>query len=164
MPSVFLPFVVNATTVIGEGAPSVADQLFAMMRDDPLQQRVGMVLDARLAKAIQLHCEDCLRRGYFSHESPEGVWSNKRVRLAGYGLPNWYADDANYVESLGGGYETAEKVWASWLLSPTHRKHVLGEVQFYRDQTFVGVGFAFRIGAPLFDFVWGLVTAPPEVT
>lgn len=164
MPTVFAPFIVNASTVIGEGDASIAEQLFERMKADPLQGRVGMTLDARLAKAAQAHCEDCLRRGYFSHMTPEGVWSNKRVRLTGYKLPDWYADNLNYVESIGGGYETVEEVWAAWLDSPDHRTHVLGLIPFYAEQVNVGVGYAALDGAPLFDFVWGLVSAPLEVT
>lgn len=160
MPKIFLPSVKNEGGVAGESSP--ADELFALMVADPGQKRVGMRLDARLAKAAQLHCEDCLRRGYFSHETPEGVWSNKRVRLTGYVLPNWYDDDKNYVESLDGGQQTVELAWQAWLDSPVHRTHVLGLIPFYAEQICVGVGYFFLPNASLFKHCWAVVSCPPE--
>ena len=164
MPTTYLSYVANANTVIGgTGQPSgMAAQLFERMRSDPLQKRPTVVWSVQLANAAQSHCEDMVRRGYFSHESPEGVWPNKRARLAGYALPDWYLDDKNNIESIAGGYTTVDEVWDGWLLSPMHRLHVLGE-ESYVSQIYVGCGFFALIDAPLFDTCWAVVSAPEEV-
>lgn len=151
-----LPFVVNAVSW------GMTAQLFDVMRSNPLQRRLHCVWDSRLAYAAQAHAEDMVRRGYFSHTTPEGICSNGRVRAQGYKLPNGYPDSKNFVESIGGGYETVEAVWQGWLDSPDHRRHVLGETDFYAGQTNVGIGYAAQTNAPLFDAAWVLLSAPDE--
>lgn len=160
MPKIFLPSVKNESGVSGESSP--ADELFDLFAGSPLQQRAVCIWHPLLAQAAQSHAEDMLHRGYFSHTSPEGVWSNKRVRITGYRLVDWFRDDTNNVESIGAGYATVGELWQAWLLSPMHRLHVLGE-QSYGIQINVGVGYAAQVGAPLFGVTWVLVSAPPEV-
>lgn len=157
-----LPFVANNAVMGGTGEPhGMAAELFALMVADPLQKRPVCVWDSRLAQAAQAHCEDMVRRGYFSHESPDGVWPNKRARLAGYALVDWYKDDHNNIESIGGGYATAGEVWDGWLKSPLHRLHVLGE-ESYVNQVNVGTGYFALYDAPLFDVCWAVVSAQAE--
>jgi hypothetical protein len=164
MTTIWLPYVTNATTIVGgTGEPSgMAALLYDTMRHDPLQKRPTCVWSVPLAHAAQSHCEDMVRRGYFSHTSPEGIWPNKRARLAGYKLAD-FEDDKNNIESIGGGYKTVDEVWTGWLFSPLHRLHVLGE-ESYASQVNVGTGYFMMVDAPLFDVCWAVVSAPVELT
>lgn len=164
MPVNRLPYIANAATVIGEGGPSGnVGALFDLMRHDPAQRRPSCTWDSRLARCAQEHCEDMVKRGYFAHVTPEGMWPNKRARLAGYDLVSWFADNANNCESIGGGYATAGEVWDAWLKSPLHRPHCLGE-ESYASQIFIGAGYFAQADAPLFDICWAIVSCLPEVS
>ncbi len=152
------------TEPVGQYDPDVAGLLFDLLVSDPQQRRGRCIWDERLAKCAQEHAIDMATRGYFSHLTPEGVNANKRARLAGYALPNWYDDDKNYIESIAGGQDTAGIAWAMLLNSPVHRTHLLGLTKFYAEQTFVGTGFAYVPTSTQFKRCYVIVSAPPEVT
>ena len=50
-------------------------------------------LDAILNEAAQKHAEDMLRRGYYSHRSPEGETGMDRYRAAGGGTSQVVAEN-----------------------------------------------------------------------
>ena len=47
----------------------------------------------------------------------------------------------NQVEAVAGGYPTPSSVWKAFKQSTAHRQHLLGELDFYREQQYIGVGF-----------------------
>jgi uncharacterized protein YkwD len=52
-------------------------------------------------------------RGYFSHDTPEGLTPEDRIRAAGY-------RGCSVGEDLAAAYATAEEVVAAWLASTDH--------------------------------------------
>lgn len=93
---------------------------------------------------------------------PDGYGPNKAVTLAGYELPEWWGDDldANFIESLAAGSPDAASAFNAWISSEGHRIHVLGEVDFFREQTRYGIGYAHVPGSPYTRY-YVFVSAPP---
>jgi uncharacterized protein YkwD len=98
--------------------------------------------DAAAARAAQAHTDDMVRRGYFSHVSPEGGNVGTRVTAAG---ASWRA----VAENIASGPPTAETVVRGWLASPLHRANI--ENCVYTRQ---GVGYR--------DGVWTHVFYTPR--
>ncbi|GAA1335009.1 CAP domain-containing protein [Saccharothrix algeriensis] len=84
-------------------------------------------VDERVVDAAQGHSDDMSARGYFSHETPEGVDFATRMREAGYPDPGG--------ENIAKGQRTPESVMKAWLGSEGHRRNVL-DCRF----TAIGVG------------------------
>lgn len=87
-------------------------------------------LDPNLAKGAQMKAEDMATRGYFAHESPEGI------------MPWYWFDqvDYNFVyagENLAINFIDSREVTDAWLASPTHRANILNN-----HFTEVGIGIA----------------------
>jgi uncharacterized protein YkwD len=85
-----------------------------------------LVGKARLGLAANRHAADMVRRGYFAHDSPDGVGFVDRLRRAGYmrGCASWAAG-----ETLAWGWGTESSPWsrvAAWMHSPPHRAVLLG--------------------------------------
>ncbi len=133
-----------------------------LVKDDPLQARKKMVHDERLHLVARRRALDMAKRDYFSHTDPDGIGPNKVARLAGYRLPYFYSKkrDANNIESVAAGQETAQDAYDAWIKSSAHRSHLRGE-GFFKSQTRYGVGYAFREGTK-FRHYYVFVTAPPE--
>jgi uncharacterized protein YkwD len=73
--------------------------------------------DAAAAQAAQAHTDDMVRRGYFSHVSPEGGNVGGRLRAAG---AQWRA----VAENIASGQPTAQAVVQGWLGSSGHRANI----------------------------------------
>jgi uncharacterized protein YkwD len=67
--------------------------------------------------------------------------ANYLVRQAGYVLPSSYPSDGNNLESIAAGYPTAAATWSGWMDSPDHKRHLLGEIDFFAAQTSYGIGY-----------------------
>ena len=129
----------------------------------PDQGRPFMNCNPILAQVARERALDMGTRNYFSHTNPDGFGPNYLVRQAGYALPTWYdvANDANNIESISGGYSTAATAWAGWLNSAGHRVHVLGQEEFWADQTNFGIGYAY-VPNSTYRHYWVFISAPPE--
>lgn len=151
--SIYMPIIRTVDTRRG-----ALSRLFEM---DPGQRRPVRRMDGILMAVAQAKAADMAKRGYFGHRDPDGHGPNWLLRAAGYPLPGWYgrADDANNVESLAGGYPTAEDAWAGWLASERgHRRHALGESDFFRRQDEYGVGFVEALDSQWITY-WVLISA-----
>jgi uncharacterized protein YkwD len=84
-----------------------------------------------LATAARGHSQDMAARGYFDHDTPEGVGPFQRAQAAGY--PNAYVG-----ENIGSGYTDAAKAMAGWMNSPGHCRNIMTA-----DYVSLGVGYAF---------------------
>lgn len=71
-----------------------------------------------LAVIARNHASDMARRGYFSHNTPEGYTTRQRLNWQGYN-PHLLA------ENIAGNYHTPEEVIAGWLESPSHCKSLM---------------------------------------
>jgi len=122
-----------------------------------------LIWDARLSKVARARAQDMAKRGYFSHVDPDGRGPNWHVTQAGYRLPiKWTAfDKANQIESILGGYASAEAAFKYWLDSPKHATHLLARSAFYQEQTRYGIGYA-NVPNSEFKHYWVFLSAPPE--
>jgi uncharacterized protein YkwD len=78
--SVALNFKVNNFRIDRE----VEQEMFVLVNKERMQQGVGkVVFDEKLAQAGRDHCEDMLKRSYFSHYTPEGLSPFDRMMNAG---------------------------------------------------------------------------------
>ncbi len=120
-----------------------------------------MALDPILTAVARARAQDMATRRYFSHTNPDGYGPNALVRAAGYELPvAWNGRSANFIESIGAGYATAEAAWDGWMHSSSHRTHLLASTSFYRGQTNFGIGSYSDPSSP-FRRYWVIITAPP---
>lgn len=123
------------------------------------QERPVLMSDDKLMRTAQYRATDMASLGYFDHVDREGVWPNKRVRYHDYVLPESWPDDTNYVESIGMGFSTPEGCIEAMYASDPHRPHVTGNVPFFFQQIYFGVGYRENVnGFPYYV----LITAPPE--
>ncbi len=73
--------------------------------------------DARLADAARKHSADMAKRGYFDHNTPEGVTPWDRVKAEGYQQPS--------AENIAAGQRTPQEVVTAWMNSSGHRENIL---------------------------------------
>lgn len=88
-----------------------------------------MTSDSRLAKAAASHSADMSQRNYFSHNTPEGVTFDQRIKAAGYSRPG--------AENIAKGSTTASQTMTMWMNSSGHRANILN-----CSLTKIGVGVA----------------------
>lgn len=87
----------------------------------------AVAVDARIERAARKHSADMAERDYFSHDTPEGVGFEERIRDEGYPRPGG--------ENIAKGYRGAADVMAAWMDSDGHRANILN-----CDLTTIGVG------------------------
>jgi len=107
--------------------------------------RPPVALNPALGNSAMFKANEIADFDYFSHQSAvTGKWPNELAREHGFSLPDWWADDANYIESLQGGSVDPYLVLGSFAGSPSHRVHIFGEGSFgaggFADYDQVGVG------------------------
>lgn len=112
-----------------------------------------LAINDHLASAAGFRADEMARYDYFAHQSPiTGLWPNKIARNHGYRLPYYWPDAANNIESIHRGNPTILGVLQSFVNSPTHRNHVMGQGWF-------GTHEEIGVGAHLGDRVWAILTA-----
>lgn len=73
-----------------------------------------------LFQVAQQHAADMARRGYFSHDTPEGLTPGERTENAGY---TWISQG----ENIAVGYTSVKDVLNSWLASPMHCRGIMND-------------------------------------
>ncbi len=141
------------------------EQEFANLMVNAAGQRRNRALmkpDARLVSVARARARDMANRDYFDHVNPDGNAVNILVRNTGYPLPAFYTSSRslNYMESIAGGTATAQSAWSSLLSSGPHKRHLLAEDSFYREQTTFGIGHYYSPGSR-YQHYWVIITAPP---
>jgi uncharacterized protein YkwD len=117
----------------------ILDAVNAARREKRLRP---LVLEPRLAVAAQRHAEAMRDRGFYSHDTPEGLTARDRILAAGY--------PARVVgENIAEGQFTVAEVMNGWLNSPAHRRNIL-EPSF----TQLGVGLAIGRFDARYRLVW----------
>ncbi len=169
----YLPIVIKDGDIF-EGTPKLsagkckiyqADIIDLMKRiaTNPEQKRLSLTCDPILNDFANRKAEDMGKRSYFSHTDPDGFGPNFRVREAGYPLPSLYANapTSNNIESIGGGFDSVDKIFTAWLNSRTHKEHMLGLTEFYAAQVEFGIGHYYDANS-VFKHYWVLITAYKE--
>ena len=137
--------------------------LFRKISAESGQQRDTMKLDPILCLVARQRGADMARRHYFSHLTPDGKGANYLIGQAGYLLPNYYdlSRSGNNIESIGMSPGSPKQMVSLWLNSPAHRDHVLAELDFFQQQTSIGVG-VFRSSKPPYNKYYVFLSAPPN--
>lgn len=118
-----------------------------------LLPRPPLAIDSRLAASSSFRAADLAAGAPFGHISSDGRWPNEVARDYGYPLPFWWADHANYIESLASGGDAAFPWGLLFRLRSTHLNHLLGQEGFCTHRQ-VGVGAA--------GYFWAIHTAYRE--
>lgn len=121
------------------------------------QVRPEMNYHPTLGEIARARAQDMAENGYYGgeehgypyppHVDQYGYGPNHYLCEAGY-RPDMYCSDnpfANSVESIGrtGGLAVdSERILNNWVDSPGHRRHILGEVEFFAEATHYGFGYA----------------------
>ena len=98
--------------------------------------------EEQLAAVARAHSDDMTSRGYFSHDTPEGLGPSDRIDRAGYSC--WKGSHYGVAENIaieiasGDLDDVAAEAVHSWMNSPGHRTNLLGR-QY--DRTGIGVSF-----------------------
>lgn len=124
--------------------------LAAVNRERTARKLPPLRPDAALQAAAQAYADDMLARGYYGHESPEGVVVLGRTRLAGY--------DASLVgENLAMGQTSVANAMAGWMASTRHRQNIL-------NPRFVEAGFGIALGKMPdgYEVLWVQVFGRPQ--
>lgn len=77
-----------------------------------------LVENKKLDLAAKLKAEDMVQKGYFSHQSPEGITPWYWFKVIGYNYK--YAG-----ENLAIGFFDSQALYSAWLNSPSHRNNLL---------------------------------------
>ena len=104
------------------------EQLAALLKQASGQRRASLTHNEILARVARERAQDMARRNYFGHVNPDGLGPDYLVSQAGYLLPKSYGKkkSSNNIETIASGNTTPEDVWAAWMGSSAHRKHLLG--------------------------------------
>ena len=137
--------------------------LFKRISSNAAQQRETVKLDPILCIDARKRAADMAHRNYFSHIDPSGQGPNLVARRAGFEFPPYYdsSRSGNNIESIGMATSGPNEVFSQWLQSSFHRSHVLGEHDFYLEQSAVGVGVYRSPKAPYYKYIVFL-SAPPN--
>lgn len=141
-------------------ASAQALTMAGLIATDPRQQRTGLRCNPALVKAAQIRAASLARLGYWAHCEPGGPCANEVARRAGCKLPVYYGN-VNNIESLVAGSPDAALSWLVLSGSRGHAPHVLGLVDFFREQHDIGVAYLAAPGSK-YGFYWVVLIAVCE--
>lgn len=104
-----------------------------------------LTLSEELATVARAHSRDMLARGFFSHQTPEGLDPGDRLARAGLHLDTWGENLYSITDGPTDAAELAALVVAGWMDNRGHRNNILNP-DFHR----LGVGAAFKGRAAMF--------------
>jgi len=117
---------------------------YRLLVGDRRQQRPRLGCHPALVKAAEWRADGLATGDPWSHTDADGVTPNEYARQAGCKLPVGYAVKGNGIESLTAGTGSVEVAY--WSLTndqaPDHRRHLFGEIDFFRRQPDVGIAYA----------------------
>ena len=160
--TVYLPLIVYSPAASGCQLTAEEQQVLNLLKEHPEQARRTITCHPLLETVASARAQDMAERDYFDHVNPDGYGPNYLVNAAGYPLPGYYPlqENSNSIESIAGGYSSADEMWEGLLNSPAHRMHVLGQHQFYAEQVEVGIGHVY-VSDSDFGHYWVIISAKP---
>lgn len=121
----------TASLALGWQAPGLTPAEEVLRLTNAAREKQGMSpfrLNDALTKAAQAHADDMAKKGYFSHEAPDGTDMVVRIDRVGYRY-------RGIAENIAMGQRTPKQAVDGWLKSPGHRRNLLNDA--YLD---LGVG------------------------
>ena len=110
-----------------------AEEVLRLVNIERANEGIGpLELDKDLCAVAQLHSDDMVARGFFSHENPDG--QDPFDRMWAYGISFMAA-----AENIAAGQRSPEEVVDSWMHSPGHRANIL-------NPTYKKMGVAYTYG------------------
>jgi uncharacterized protein YkwD len=114
-------------------AAVISAVLVDLANEDRNEENLGnLSVSEKLVAAAQAKANDMASKGYFAHNSPEGLTSWHWFAEAGYSFS--YAG-----ENLAVNFNDSEDVERAWMKSPTHRANIM-------NGKFTEVGIATAVG------------------
>jgi hypothetical protein len=93
-----------------------------------------------LAVSAGFRSDEMAEHAYLAHQSAvTGMWPNEVVRSFGYELPAEWGDDYNFIESVNAGSPDPLSVVGSFIPSPSHMVHIMGQ-EWFSTHLEIGVG------------------------
>jgi uncharacterized protein YkwD len=93
-----------------------------------------------LMRAARGHSSDMVGRGYFSHDTPQGVSPFARMLQAGYAAQRRACAMGENIAAATGPLSTPASIVGMWINSNGHRANILSPT--YRD-TGLGVAYGY---------------------
>jgi len=148
----FFPVFVLANEIDECGNNNEARALVKLIKSDNQQKRISIRCNSLLTEAAEAKAKKMSELGLVVHNLEGGP--NSRLRNVGYKLPYYYGYDfnSNQVEAIAGGYSDAEEVWDAFKRSELHRTHLLGDLDFYKEQDEIGVAFIKKWESPHVEY------------
>lgn len=129
-----------------------------LLKEHPRQQRKTLELHVVLARIAQTRSDDMAARNYISHTNPDGYGPDWLVEQAGFLFPYRVSKTGNTIESINAGYPTAQESFDGFMASSPHKRHLLGEHEFFRKQTFYGIGYTY-LESSQWKYYWCILIA-----
>jgi len=90
----------------------------------------SLIYDEKLSNIARLHSQDMLERGYFSHDTPEGLDPTQRAQQAGYNCrlgiaENIHMEEKSSITFWDSPETIAKSAVVGWMNSEGHRKNIL---------------------------------------
>jgi len=101
------------------------------------QQRDFLVCNTSLNLSTAYKAQDMIDNNYIAHISPSGEYPNELAQR--FGCEFSFEPKANYVESILVGTGNPQVALNHFLSSSKHREHLLGESDFFRQFTYIGI-------------------------
>ena len=129
---------VPTETTLHEAATSLVREI---NRERMARELERLGEDPQLALAAQRHARDMVRRGFFSHVTPDGRGMTARVRATGYlrNVTTWALGET--LAWGTGPCSTPAATVAAWMESPSHRRVML-------NRRYLEVGVGVVLGVP----------------
>jgi uncharacterized protein YkwD len=132
-----LPAETSNVVVTSSEANEVEKQAFAAANRARLQNGLApLVWDSALYQVARAHSQSMMRRGYFSHQTPDGRSLRERVHAVGIAHFRVLGENIAYNQGFDdpGGFAVER-----WLISPGHRANILSN-EF--EQSAIGTSVA----------------------
>ncbi len=94
------------------------------------------IMDEQLADVARMHSADMLKRDFFTHDNPDGLGPNDRVKKGYPTLLGGVGENIAFLENYPDG-ELAKRFVTNWMNSPGHRANILKA-----DYKSMGLGIA----------------------
>lgn len=136
------PTIIEQTQSVEVGCTIDNDFLFKAINNERSKKGLKLLtVSKELSQSAQAKAEDHNDRGYWSHNTPEGVRPFQFITDAGYKYKH-------AGENLARDWQCDEQVIVAWMQSPTHKDNILGssykEIGIGRAGTYIVTHFGVR--------------------
>jgi uncharacterized protein YkwD len=131
-------------------------EIAILMKQATDQRRSSLTYNPLLARVAREKAHDMGRRGYYDHETPEGLDHDDLIEQADY-------QSNGSGECIMADSKTAMEAWNEWMKSRPHRSILLGldSNTFFASQVEYGVGHAYVPGSK-WGHYWVVIIAAPK--